>query len=268
MSFIVGKKNGTLLYKDLDGYETRNISTFWCIKKADEKYNWKDFPLIKIYTQDSEESDKYYTYSKQNSFNNLVPDFNFHAWPQVGIDDYEEYVNQIDTAGLNNYKIHKVGWIGSAKTNTIRQQLLQIANNKKDLFEVFDMNWIKTNKMGLNATKYISMAELVKKYSILIDIEGYGYSGRIKHLLWSHRPLIIVNRPHKEFFFEFLQEWVHYIPVKRDLSDLVEKTEWCINNYDKAVKIAENAYKFSKVYLTRDACYKQWNKIITKNYIV
>jgi spore maturation protein CgeB len=53
--------------------------------------------------------------------------------------------------------------------------------------------------------------------------------------------------------------------VKRDLSDLVEKAKWCIENYDKAKQIAENAYEFSKKYLTRDACYEQWNKIITNS---
>jgi len=115
--------------------------------------------------------------------------------------------------------------------------------------------------------KNISTTDLVKTYSLLIDIEGCGYSGRLKHLLWSHRPLLLVDRPHKEFFFEHLKEWVHYIPVKRDLSDLIEKTKWCIDNYDKALIIAENAFQFSKVYLTRDACYDKWNDIITNHII-
>lgn len=124
------------------------------------------------------------------------------------------------------------------------------------------MSWIYCGRTLLNSTKYISTPELVKKYSILIDVEGEGYSGRLKHLLWSHRPILIVDRPHKEYFFEFLKEWVHYIPVKRDLSDLIEKTNWCLHNYDKALEMSENAYQFSNEHLTRDACYKQWNDTI------
>jgi hypothetical protein len=112
---------------------------------------------------------------------------------------------------------------------------------------------------------YISTPELVKKYSILIDIEGGGYSGRLKHLLWSHRPLLLVDRPHKEYFFKYLKEWEHYIPVKRDLEDIVEKTKWCLDNYEAALKIAENAYQFCQTYLTRDACFKEWDKIITEH---
>ena len=68
------------------------------------------------------------------------------------------------------------------------------------------------------------------------------------------------------FFFDFLKEWEHYIPVKRDLSDLIEKTKWCKDNYDKCLQIAENAYQFSKSHLTRNACYDKWNNIITSNY--
>ena len=52
MSFCVSKMNGKLIFNDLGGYETRNPSTIWCIQKADEKYNWKDFNEIRIHTGD------------------------------------------------------------------------------------------------------------------------------------------------------------------------------------------------------------------------
>jgi hypothetical protein len=264
MSFTISKSNGELIFKDSGGYETRNSSTIWCIQEADKIYNWNDFNEITILTGDYEEYCNSYTFSKQEHYNKVVPDFNFHSWPQVGISDYTNFIKDIDNAGLNNYKINKVGWIGNTNTNFRRKILLEIGNNNKELFDFFDMYWINNGNILLDTTKYISTPELVKTYSILIDIEGIGYSGRLKHLLWSHRPVLIVDRPHKEYFFEFLKEWEHYIPVKRDLSDLIEKTKWCLENYDQALQIAENAYKFSKIYLTRDACYAKWNDIITK----
>lgn len=260
MSFCVSKKEGKLIFRDLGCHETRNSSTFWSIQKADEKYKWKDFNEIKIFTGDAG-SQEDYTYSKEN-YKNLVPDFNFHAWPQVGIEDYEIVIREIDNAGLIPYEINKVGWIGNTNTHSNRKKLLEVGDAHKELFDFFDMRWYLSGRTFLNPTKYISTPELVKKYSMLIDVEGCGYSGRVKHLLWSHRPLLLVDRPYKEYFFEHLKEWVHYIPVKRDLSDLVEKTIWCMENYDKALVIAENAFQFSQIHLTRDACYEQWNKII------
>jgi predicted DNA-binding protein YlxM (UPF0122 family) len=59
-----------------------------------------------------------------------------------------------------------------------------------------------------------------------------------------------------------LKDWEHYIPVKRDLSDVIEKTTWCLENYENALIIAENAFQFSKMYLTRQACYDKWNDVI------
>ena len=99
MSFYVSKNNRTLIFNDLGGYETRNPSTFWCIRQADKKYNWKDFNKILIHTEDYEQNNNEYTYSKNNNYNNLVPDFNFHSWPQAGINDYEQFVTEIDNSG-------------------------------------------------------------------------------------------------------------------------------------------------------------------------
>ena len=267
MSFSFSKINGNLLFKDFGGYERRNFSTFWCIQQADKKYNFNDFNEIKIDTNDNYDGVGH-SYIKIN-YKNLVPDFVFHSWAEVGINDYELFVNEISDAGLHNYEINKIGWIG-AMSNFRRNQMLQIGNNNKELFDFFEMNWIRTNNdnIMLNSTKYISTPDLVKRYSMLIDIEGAGpYSARLKTLLWSHRPLLIVDRPGKEYFFEFLKEWEHYIPVKRDLSDLIEKTKWCLDNYDNALQIAENAYQFSKVHLTRDACYHKWKDIITSTQL-
>jgi hypothetical protein len=261
--FTVWKKNGTLCYNDHGGWESRNLSTFWCMKQADSIYNWKDFDEFNIHTSDYERSATEYTYSKIYSYTNTIPDFNFHAWPEVGLDDYDEVYKSIDAAGSHDYEVMKVGWIG-ARTHQNRNVMLNIGSTRADLFDFYDMNWIRTGVTKHNYSRYMSIHEMVKKYAALIDIEGNGYSGRLKYLLWSHRPVIIVDRPHKEYFYEHLIPWTHYIPVKRDLSDLVENTTWIFNNYLKALEIAEQAYDFSKKYLTRDACYEQWNKIITQ----
>ena len=263
MSFLVKKEKGKLIINCMGGYETRNPSTIWCVEQADKIYNWPNFKEIKILTRDYETLDNQYTFSKQKSFNCLVPDFNFHSWPQVGVNDYTETTQQISEYGKKPYKVNKVGWIGNINTNKYRGRLLELGTENPDIFDVYSMEWKRnTGQTFLEGSKYISLPELVETYSLLIDIEGYGYSGRLKYLLWSHRPVLLVDRPHKEYFFEHLKEWVHFVPVKQDLSDLIEKTKWCIENEEKAKEIAENAYEFSKKYLTREACYEQWNKII------
>ena len=89
---LVKKENGNLIFNDFGGYESRNSSTIWCIQEADKIYNWNDFKEIKIKTGDYEDNINDYTYSKRNNYNNLIPDFNFHSWPQVGIINYDNIV--------------------------------------------------------------------------------------------------------------------------------------------------------------------------------
>lgn len=275
MSFSVKKEKGELIFNDFGSppKTTRNPSTIWCIVEANKIYNWNDFNEITICTWDQEFNEEQYTYSKQNNkYINLVPDFHFHAWPETGMHDYDVYIEEIESVGLLPYEINKVGWIGSI-THANREHLLDIGLENMDLFDfkkTGDWHYNKIHNLPFLSDKYknhnfLSAKDLVKTYSILIDIEGEGYSGRVKHLLWSHRPLLLVDRPHKEYYYEYLKPWNHYIPVQRDLSDLIEKTKWCLENYDEALKIAENAYQFAKIYLTRAGCYQQWNKIISQH---
>lgn len=274
MSFYVEKKDGKLSFNDLGGYEVRNLSTFWCIKEADKIFNWSSFDPILINTDDVNEKNDTYSYSKPNgSFYKLIPDFNFHSWPRVGIHDYQDTIDHLSENGKIPAEVNKVGWIGATGI-PIRKQLILQTQNFKNIFDVQSIDWKPINEnRTLTAHNYLSLPELVKKYSMLIDIEGAGYSGRLKYLLWSRRPVLLVDRPYKEYFFEHLKEWVHYIPVKRDLSDLVVNTIWCLNNTDKSRKIAENAYLFAETYLSRKACFAKWNSIIsscvsTKQYLL
>lgn len=268
MVFTVKKEGGKLIFVfehnyPVDKYLCRFTQTKWCIEEADKIYNWNDFPEIFVSVCDVEKTQKEYTYSKHDSFTRLIPCFSFHNWPEVGIDDYMDTVHQISEEGLKPFEVNKVGWIGNAGNIPVRDMMCEIGSRNPNLFEIIKMSWITDNgiiKHGYNT--YMSLPQLVKRYSILIDAEGGGYSARTKFLLWSHRPLLLIDRPHKEYFYEFLKEWEHYIPVKRDLSDLVEKAQWCIDNYEKALQIAENAYRFSQTYLTRDACFAQWDKTI------
>lgn len=262
--FTVAKRNGQLQYMDQGGYESRNASCIWCINQANSHFDWEDFPELTIHTGDYEQSISEHTFSKQNSTIRTVPDFNFHAWPEVGIDDYERTIGAVHERGLQPAAQHKVGWIGNLHTCGTRQVLYEIGRLHPVFFDICDMQWSISGQTKLDSSRYISLPDLVAEYSILIDIEGNGYSGRLKYLLWSHRPLLLVDRPHREFFFDAFEPWVHYIPVDRYCTDLLEKAQWCVENYPQALQIAERAYQKSCEMLTRLACYKQWDRVISE----
>lgn len=48
-----------------------------------------------------------------------------------------------------------------------------------------------------------------------------------------------------EHFYQQLEPNYHYIPVKKDLSNLLDRLQWAMENEEKAKKIAKNGQKFA-----------------------
>jgi hypothetical protein len=200
-------------------------------------------------------------YDKNNPdlYDYCGPDWTFIGWPSANILTFEEGVNSIIEASNIPPEINKVGWFGNIDTADIRKILLEIGNKNTNLFDIdhiSPINGIIDNKIK----NYKSFSDLLK-YKILIDIEGNGYSGRFKYLMYSKRPILFVDRIYTEYFYNDLKPFVHYIPVKNDLSDLIEKTNWAMNNYDESLKIANNTYEYAIINFTRE-------KLIDRIYIV
>ncbi|GGF69570.1 hypothetical protein GCM10007301_31550 [Azorhizobium oxalatiphilum] len=49
----------------------------------------------------------------------------------------------------------------------------------------------------------------------------------------------------RQWFYDALVPWVHYVPVKADLSDLAEKIEWCRSHPDACRQIAADGQAFA-----------------------
>lgn len=85
------------------------------------------------------------------------------------------------------------------------------------------------------------------KYKILLNLDGHTctYPGLLWRLL-SNSITLKQDSDNVQWFYSALKPWVHYIPVRNDLSDLVEKVNWVKNNDAEAKKIANNSTKFIK----------------------
>jgi hypothetical protein len=83
---------------------------------------------------------------------------------------------------------------------------------------------------------------MMHKYILIID--GNGISSSHTWVFASGAvPIMITNN---EFWFKkYLVPFEHYVPVKYDLSDLIEQIEWLRNHDDKAKQIAINARAFA-----------------------
>jgi Glycosyl transferase family 90 len=78
-----------------------------------------------------------------------------------------------------------------------------------------------TNLMG----QRIDVRDM-QHYRAIIDVDGNSWSGRFGMLLCLSTVVLKIQPSHVDYFYPELQPWLHYIPVKADLSDLIEQIEF------------------------------------------
>ena len=90
---------------------------------------------------------------------------------------------------------------------------------------------------------YIYPQDMVN-FKFLVDIDGNANAWNFIQRLRMGCCILKVDSPWIQWFNHRIVPWVHYVPVKADLSDLLERAEWCLTHDRKAAQIAENARRF------------------------
>jgi hypothetical protein len=96
--------------------------------------------------------------------------------------------------------------------------------------------------LGVDAEKHLGEVEF-GRYKYHLDLGGGGgttWSGVIPKLsmpgvLFHHETIM------KDSYFDSLIPWVHYIPIREDVSDLPDKLRWAEDHPHQARQISENA---------------------------
>lgn len=95
-----------------------------------------------------------------------------------------------------------------------------------------------------------------RKYKIVVDLDGNTYSGRLLYLLGQE---VAVYRASaiNDLASLLIKPWVHYVPLRLDMSDLQVKIRWGKNNDQQLRKIAKRGYERYKQLFTYDKlkCY-------------
>lgn len=259
------KVNGKLEFVSCRNYETRNESTARLISTADYLYGFKDFDWVMINTDDRDHGDsfhglKLFSYcTASNSYNNVVPDFLFDNWPQTQFYDYNESVNLLATNGDTPAETDLLGWRG-AMTHPNRRNLLKFIDKSK--YDIEEISWDRTNPDKLVCHNFVSMIDAPKKWRYLIDVEGNGWSARVKVFLFSKRVLFLQDRPYKEWWYRDLKPWVHYVPVNSDLSDLDQGLDFIKKDPALEDEIRFNAFEFANKNLRRVNAVARWGEVL------
>jgi hypothetical protein len=264
---LLWKRGDELGALNLRGYETRNESVLKLLEAAEQTHELASFAPLMVHTGDQpinpgDPSWSSLAFSRAAGFRDLpVPDFLFDGWPQVGIDDYAQACEDAAAAGALAAADARLGWIGNCDTNPIRWQLHALGVEHPQLLDVADVTWVPAAdgpRLATAAGNYLSVPDQVRRWGLLLDIEGRGYSARLKLLLHSGRPLLVQERPWEEFFWPRLIAWEHFIPVRRDLEDLIERVRWSHAHPEEAAAIGRAGQAFARTNLSRAAALSEW----------
>ena len=170
---------------------------------------------------------------------------------------FDETPTKCYEAGLKAWQDNRIGWRGTIASSDERKWLKRLADQHPDKIFVDDPAW-EENKV------YIPMTELAK-FKYTLDIRGYGWTDRVKILLQLHRPLFLVDRPYREWFYDDLVPLEHYVPIKEDLSDLMEKYELLETDSSLYEHIVRKANEFVKEHFSSVAV-MEYLKGVVLNY--
>ncbi|XP_027147468.1 protein O-glucosyltransferase 1 isoform X2 [Larimichthys crocea] len=159
------------------------------------------------------------------------------------------------------------GFFRGSRTSPERDPLILLSREAPELVDAeYTKNqaW-KSEKdtLGRPPAKEIPLVDHCK-YKYLFNFRGVAASFRFKHLFLCGSLVFHVGDEWQEFFYPQLKPWVHYIPVKQDLSDLRELLQFVKENDAIAQEIATRGKEFILNHLRMQdiSCY--WERLLTE----
>jgi hypothetical protein len=183
------------------------------------------------------------------------------SWKDVGIEDTEKMLQRflVEEVPIESSKIF---WIG-ANTHSSRVKLHRLGQRYPDLLDVRMTDWKEQqNEMDSPVSEFVSLSDH-RRYKYLIDCPGYGYSGRLKWLLATGRPVFVVEREFVEHWHEELEPWVNYVPVYGNLSALMRAYERLEKEEGLAESIGRAGREFARENLNLETQFERTLKGMT-----
>ena len=123
------------------------------------------------------------------------------------------------------------------------------------------LNFIDKTNTPFNLVNTLTPLEQ-SSYKYIIHVDGHVSAFRLSYELSLNSVILIVESKWKTWFSNLLKPYEHYVPIKEDLSDLIEKIKWCRLHDEECKKIAFNAKKLYDTYLQKDGILDYYQKLL------
>ncbi|XP_037552281.1 protein O-glucosyltransferase 1 [Nematolebias whitei] len=159
------------------------------------------------------------------------------------------------------------GFFRGSRTSPERDPLILLSREAPELVDAeYTKNqaW-KSEKdtLGRPPAKEIPLVDHCK-WKYLFNFRGVAASFRLKHLFLCGSLVFHVGDEWQEFFYPQLRPWVHYIPVKQDLSDVRELLRFVQENDEAAQEIATRGQEFILNHLRMEDVTCYWERLLTE----
>ncbi len=103
------------------------------------------------------------------------------------------------------------------------------------------------------------------KYKYLIDVDGNSCTyERCFWVLLSNSLVIKQITPNIQWYYGGLKPYVHFLPLKEDLGDLLEQINWAKEHDEDAKKMAERSTEFVKENLSAESIFHYMTLLLTE----
>ena len=185
----------------------------------------------------------------------------------VSVPDYRSFIDEEEyhfedtpqrcrEAANETWVDKRVFWRGNVITDQSRRWLMDLGRKHPDYFKFEDVKYV-------NGDEVVPMYKSAK-YKYLIDVRGTGWTDRVKVLMQLGRPVFLADRPYREWYFDKLEPMVNYVPIREDLSDLVERYEYLESHPDVYEKMCQNTKRFAEENLSPKAILKYMYETLMK----
>jgi hypothetical protein len=184
----------------------------------------------------------------------LVPD-------NEAMSGYDELFVMIAKANQQHaweQKIAKIFWRGTAsglffhagdETSYPRLEFMRAVKDADYIdagFTSFPVTYTKKHKdyLASNFTiaKFVAPADSFK-YKYLLDIDGHSCSYERMAWILASNSLLLKHKSEKiQWFYDKLQPYVNYLPIKEDFSDLHGQMLWAESHPEKVQELIKNAH--------------------------
>lgn len=107
------------------------------------------------------------------------------------------------------------------------------------------LGFFKIDRYNLQVVPRLTKKEQ-SQYKYIIEAEGNVSAHRVLTDMLLGSVLLMIDSEYTLWYSHLLKPYVHYIPIKKDLSNLIETIVWCRDHDELSETIAKNSLQFAK----------------------